>query len=67
MMSLPSVNGSLEKKIPIRMFTVALFALAGLFAAVIIYQQYAIEAGPYPISHDEAIRIALAGIDKEQN
>jgi hypothetical protein len=67
-MSLSSgTNGSqaLKKKIPIRMLTIALFAIGGLIAAVAIYQQYTI--GGYAISHREAIRIALVQVDKEQD
>jgi len=64
-----ATNGSqgLKKKIPIRMLTIALFALAGLIASLAIYQQYAVELKPFSISHKEAIKIALTEVDKEPN
>lgn len=60
---MPFTNGSLKKKIPIKVITIGLFALGGLLAAIIVYQEY--QAGPYRVSHDEAVRIALAQTDKE--
>jgi predicted small secreted protein len=64
-----TTNGSqgLKKKISIRILTIALFAIGGLIAAVAIYQQYPLESQPYSISKEEAIRIALAEVDKEPN
>ncbi|MGI0049595.1 MAG: hypothetical protein ACREAW_08635 [Nitrososphaera sp.] len=61
----------MRKKIPIRMLTIAFFATGGLFAAVVIYQQFTVESTveskPYSISRGEAIRIALNEVGMEPN
>ena len=75
-MSLSSAtNGSqgLKKKSPIRVLTIALFAIGGLIAAVAICQQFLIgsnlspTAKPYAISKEEAIAIALKEVNMEPN
>lgn len=64
-----ATNGSqgLKKKIPIRILIIALFAIGGLFAAVVIYQQFTVEPKLYSIPREEAIRIALNEVDMEPN
>ena len=49
------------------MLTVAFFVTGGLFAAVVIYQQFTVEPKPYSIARGEAIRIALNEVDMEPN
>jgi predicted small secreted protein len=62
-----ATDGSHGFKISIRKLTIALFVLGGLIAAIAIYQQFLIEAKPYAISHQDAVRIALVQVDKEPN
>jgi hypothetical protein len=75
-MSLSSrTNGSqgLKRKIPIRVLTIAFFAIGGLIASIAIYQQFLAGSSlsptskPYVISKEEAITFALGAVNMEPN
>jgi hypothetical protein len=48
------------------MLTIVLFAIGGLIATIAVYQELTMEQKPYRISHDDALKIALVQVDKEQ-
>lgn len=70
-----ATNGSqgLKKKIPIRVLTIALFAIGGVIGVAAIYQQFVIGSNltptskPSAISKEEAITIALKEVKMEPN
>jgi len=64
---LSSPNGAqgLNNSKVVKLLTIILFGAGVITAAMFVYQQTAINAEPFAVSKDDAIRLALTEVDKE--